>query len=71
MLIKQENIFQKIFYISHCLVVLSTGQAVASQPKECQMKKCLSHSEKPVKHLTFGLQLTAQCHAALWGHSKV
>ena len=44
MLIKQENIFQKIFIynINHCLVVLPTGWAAASQPQNVKQKVFIS-----------------------------
>ena len=70
---KTRKYFSKDFYLQHqSLPCCSSCWSDSGWPTtECQMKKCLSDSEKLVKHFTFGLQPTAQHNAALWGHRKV
>ena len=73
MLIKQENIFQEEFYLQPQPLIGCSSHRSGSGwlITECQTKKCLSCTGKPVKCMTFGICLTAQHLAALWGHSKV
>ena len=69
----KDIFFQKIFYLQHHLLpCYSSCWSDSSWPTaECQTKKCSPHTEKLVKHSTFGPWPTTWHHAALWGHSKV